>query len=222
MPELDLLCLANSRKLNGRCVAGLKIQGGGWVRPVSNTPTGELEVGICRAEGTDVALLDVIRVSLNRARPSNFQPENWILGPADWRRLDPLPRRQLERLIDTHLIEGPGLFGGRNDHLTRADIQITPPNHSLALIEPDDLKWEIRYFQNTRKTRAVFTLNGQDYNLGVTDPVFVRRLAELPAGEYPFQRARLPSHDRCLLTISLAEPLPDGRCFKLVAAVVTI
>jgi len=33
-----LVCLANSRKLSGRCVAGRELSGGrpiGWVRPVS-------------------------------------------------------------------------------------------------------------------------------------------------------------------------------------------
>ncbi|HEY1360786.1 MAG TPA: hypothetical protein VGF60_01000, partial [Xanthobacteraceae bacterium] len=40
-----IICLANSRKMAGRCVAGKEIIGGkigGWIRPVSGRPTGEL------------------------------------------------------------------------------------------------------------------------------------------------------------------------------------
>jgi len=36
MPSVDLICLANSHKWNFRCVAGLRVDGGGWVRPVSD------------------------------------------------------------------------------------------------------------------------------------------------------------------------------------------
>ena len=42
MPSLDLICLANSSKLGSRCLAGLRVDGGGWVRPVSNQEYGEL------------------------------------------------------------------------------------------------------------------------------------------------------------------------------------
>lgn len=39
----DIICLANSRKLNGRCVAGKDVTGNTWVRPLSPlSKTGEL------------------------------------------------------------------------------------------------------------------------------------------------------------------------------------
>ncbi len=40
-----IVCLANSRKLSGRCIAGKEktAEGiGGWVRPVSKRPTGKV------------------------------------------------------------------------------------------------------------------------------------------------------------------------------------
>jgi hypothetical protein len=36
MAQVDLICLANSRKLGGRCVAGLRLDGSGWVRRVDS------------------------------------------------------------------------------------------------------------------------------------------------------------------------------------------
>jgi hypothetical protein len=40
-----IVCLANSRKYQGRCVAGVEWQGqmiGGWIRPVSGMERGAL------------------------------------------------------------------------------------------------------------------------------------------------------------------------------------
>jgi hypothetical protein len=42
---IDIICLANSRKRNGHCIAGKMFDGnhlGEWMRPVSALPTGEL------------------------------------------------------------------------------------------------------------------------------------------------------------------------------------
>ncbi len=33
MPQFGIICLANSRKNGGHCVAGLRMDGGGWLRP---------------------------------------------------------------------------------------------------------------------------------------------------------------------------------------------
>jgi len=57
MPILRLVCLANSRKLGGRCVACLRLVGGGWVRPVSSFSDGTL----CPAQYS----LDLDQVQLN-------------------------------------------------------------------------------------------------------------------------------------------------------------
>ena len=41
-----IACLANSRKLTGRCVAGREIKGrkgGKWIRPVSSRPGREVD-----------------------------------------------------------------------------------------------------------------------------------------------------------------------------------
>jgi hypothetical protein len=37
------MCLANSYKLNHRCIARLRTDGSGWIRPVAGNEHGELE-----------------------------------------------------------------------------------------------------------------------------------------------------------------------------------
>ena len=52
-----MVCLANSRKLNGRCVAGIELVGDrriGWIRPVSDREHGEVSEYERRyADGSD-------------------------------------------------------------------------------------------------------------------------------------------------------------------------
>ena len=63
---LTVVCLANSRKHGGRCVAGKVIgEPGGpyWIRPVSARPDGSLSLGEIRLpDGTLPQPLDIIQV----------------------------------------------------------------------------------------------------------------------------------------------------------------
>ena len=80
-----IACLANSRKLGGRCVAGkewLRGKAGPWVRPVSDRP--DQDVSECERQypdGSDPRVLDVIDVPLLKPRPKACQTENWLLDP---------------------------------------------------------------------------------------------------------------------------------------------
>src|SRR5690554_6295530 len=72
-----IVCLANSRKLQGRCVAGYEIVDGkpaGWIRPVSDRPHEEVsEYERQYADGSDPRVLDVIDVPLKKPRPQGYQ-----------------------------------------------------------------------------------------------------------------------------------------------------
>jgi hypothetical protein len=79
----NTICLANSRKIAGRCVAGKEIAGskfGAWVRPVSGRPAGELSEEERRFQnGQDPRLLDVITIPMIEPRPYGFQTENHLI-----------------------------------------------------------------------------------------------------------------------------------------------
>ncbi|HXF07313.1 MAG TPA: hypothetical protein VNK45_02115 [Candidatus Acidoferrales bacterium] len=79
-----IVCLANSRKLNGRCVAGIEITRGnkrvGWIRPVSAREHEEVsEYERQYQDGSDPRVLDVIDVPLIAPKPKDYQQENWLL-----------------------------------------------------------------------------------------------------------------------------------------------
>ena len=80
-----IVCLANSRKLHGRCVAGIELvdfRRAGWIRPVSAREHQEVsEYERQYQDGSDPRLLDVIDVPLLEHHPKDYQQENWLLDP---------------------------------------------------------------------------------------------------------------------------------------------
>src|SRR5690349_10522146 len=83
-----IVCLANSRKLSGRCLAGKEVDGkafGAWVRPVSARSTEEVsERERAYEDGSDPQVLDLIDVPLIEPKPKTFQSENWLLDPDEY------------------------------------------------------------------------------------------------------------------------------------------
>lgn len=85
---VDLLCLANSIKHRGRCVAGIDLNTGDWIRSAASTTHGELhpEHYLLKPGGAP-RVLDVIRMPLERPLPLSHQPENWMISPEPWQLL---------------------------------------------------------------------------------------------------------------------------------------
>src|SRR5687768_10974600 len=85
MPMRELICLANSYKHGGRCVAGLATDGTGWLRPVSALPDGILHPpDFTLPDGSPARPLDVLRIELQTPKPDPHHPENWLLGSKRW------------------------------------------------------------------------------------------------------------------------------------------
>lgn len=80
-----IVCLANSDKNSGRCIAGKELINGqlaGWIRAVSPHTDGEVLKRECRYEGGGLPhLLDIIEVPLLKKYPKFYQKENWLLCP---------------------------------------------------------------------------------------------------------------------------------------------
>jgi hypothetical protein len=77
-----MVCLANSYKHGGRCVAGICLEDGSWVRLRGRAADGALEPAEYGLDdGGEVQLLDVLEVDLHYALPSEAHAEDWVIAP---------------------------------------------------------------------------------------------------------------------------------------------
>jgi hypothetical protein len=228
VPKIDLICLANSRKLGGHCVAGIKTDGTGWIRPVSNFADGELTTQQCRLpNGAQALPLDILRVEVAQQRPQAHQPENWLIAGTPWELVGHVDPVEAYTRLQPALVPGPDLLGNRLDRIAHATIAEGPVAASLVLIEPANIRWRVTTNNaGNRRTRCIFELAGAEYDLVVTDPLIEQRTGGLEIGVHPLVAARFAAGARVLLCVSLGEPLygnwVHGDCFKLVAAVVDL
>lgn len=83
--SIRIICLANSRKLAGRCIAGREWTekgAGRWVRPVSAREHQEVsEYERQYEDGSDPRVLDIVDIPMLEPKPQGFQSENWLLDP---------------------------------------------------------------------------------------------------------------------------------------------
>ena len=223
MPKIDMICLANSRKLQGRCVAGLRTDGEGWIRPVAAVPLGTLHPGHYMLQDvTQPLLMDVISVSYHGGQAEPHQPENWLIDSTGWRLVFRPAPAEYDAILRGSLETGPGLLGNESNRVDYATLAAMPGAASLALIVPEDLQWNVTTdFRGQRRTKARFKLAGAAYDLPITDPCWPSRLDHLPLGVYPVAAANVAPDEYVMLTVSLGEPTPwDNCCYKVVAGVV--
>jgi hypothetical protein len=141
MPRRNILCLANSRKHGGRCVAGLAEDGADWVRAVSPSEDGTLFPNDYQfADGGEPVPLDLVDIALQGPRPRRHHPEDWQIEPQRWRRLPRLGDHDLASLLRPHVEAGPSLIRGVGDRISFASIEEEPMVKSLALAMPDSVE----------------------------------------------------------------------------------
>ena len=219
--SIRIVCLANSRKLAGRCIAGRRWtdEGAGrWVRPVSARLHQEVsEYERQYEDGSDPRVLDIVDVPVLQPTPQGYQSENWLLDPHHyWSKVGSFSPFDLERLVDpvgALWINGYDTFNGTNDKVPEDLIQ--GESSSLRLIRVDAL--ELRVFapgeafgNSKRRVQGRFDHAGHRYASWVTDPVYERGYLSKLDGTYEL--------GQCYLTVSLGEPY-DGSCYKLLAAI---
>ena len=217
-----IVCLANSRKRGGRCVAGKELRadgkGGSWLRPVSARENEEVSLRErSYANGGDPEILDLIDVPLLNPRPKTYQRENWLLDPTRrWSRVGQANRADLHRLTDRDeplWINGHSTHSGRNDRIPVGETAAI--DNSLRLIRVDALTVTVsepaRPSADYPILRGSFNHCGDEYNLRVTDAESENGSVELAYGDYHVGER--------YLVISLGEPY-DGYAYKLIATII--
>ena len=217
-----IVCLANSRKRGGRCVAGKELlpedRVGGWIRPVSARD--DEEVGPqerCYPDGGDPQVLDIIDVPLLRPHPKTYQRENWLLDPyQQWNKAGQVTWDDLCTMLDRDeplWINGHSTSSGHNDRVpTDAAAGL---DNSLRLIRVDALTVSVseplRPSADFPILRGSFNYHGDDYCFRITDPESENGSLGLPYGDY-----RVGERYLC---VSLGEPF-EGYAYKLIATII--
>lgn len=212
-----ILCLANSRKQSGRCIAGREItdgKPGDWIRPVSGRDTEEISEEERRfKDGDTPSVLDIIRIPMLEPRPKSYQSENHLIDDQFyWEKVRRASWQEAAAAVDP--VQGNLWENGHHDRNDRIpeDRAGQLPN-SLLLVRPENAVIRPVQALHKKQVRASFGLNGQDYDLVVTDPEIERYVLKMTDNdEYPVPRA--------LLCVSLGE-IFEGHAWKLIASVIT-
>jgi hypothetical protein len=218
-----IVCLANSRKHSGRCIAGKEVLPSGygaWVRPTSSRPLGEISEEERRYEdGTSPRLLDIIEIPMIGAAPLLYQSENYVIDQNYyWVKTSELLWNDLKNLVDEPAslwLNGDSTYHGKNDRVSLDNA--SKLNNSLYLIKPENLLLRVRkegmeFESPKRRVRGHFTYQNVQYGFIVTDPHAERIFLAKPDGDHELERT--------YLCISLGEPF-NGACYKLIAAIIS-
>jgi hypothetical protein len=178
------ICLANSFKEGGRCLAGIEVDANNnpviingrakWIRPVCNTLHGEIPNHIAEP----FQILNIIELEATGNQPQGYQSENITFNEKSIRAVGNFNRNQLANLCDNrHFI-----FDYRGKAVSQENIGNL--NHSLLLVSVTHFEVTQRTYDDRPpgrpQTRLVFTYNGSRYDFPVTDPVFLHRYQRNP------------------------------------------
>ena len=216
MHEIEMLCLANSRKDGDRCVAGLHTDGT-WLRPVSTPESGALRNRQIMLDGVGrtVEPLDVVAVPVERPAPLPHQPENWLIAEGPWRHLRTVEVADVRDLLERAEYGESTLFGTPDDALNSEHVPSDGISDSLALVRVERPIFLLnRRWGRSPQLRASFEFAHNRYDLVVT---FEHALGKDEAGRQ--------SDANWWFTVSLGEEFPIGGYFwhyKLIAGALRI
>ena len=217
-----VVIVANSHKLQGRCVAGVDLEERRLIRPVSNRLHGELMPEECIASSplgaVEVSPGDVVEMELGKQLPTSHHPED-VLRSGDWRIVDEMTPRAMVAELSDIIAETTPLLGLVTREAPASHFVTHQPSLSLQMVQCDaaQLYWLDRSnWGRAPQLRVTLTVQGVQEDLAITDPRVENKMI----------RRDSASLGSCLVTVSLSEPYEkrDGTlwCSKLIAALLTL
>ncbi|MGO8759991.1 MAG: dual OB domain-containing protein [Terracidiphilus sp.] len=243
MRELRFLCLASSKREGGRCVAGIDLGSGDWVRPVWRVGHGALAECNVRVRDRNtnslraMKPLDVVSMRVDEHVGNQGQPENWTLVATHEGQPHALLSQGLEdssffpriRALAQECAQAGLIFGSDSNSISHCVIMQRPLSSSLCIVRPDYLRWQRSanyrgnacidgYFDLGRKrTRHVLRLTDIDWE---------NRLLHLTKSDAEIEHSDLQEGfggSETYLTISLGDVfVQTGSHYKLIAGVVVL
>ena len=221
------ICLANSRKYSGRCIAGIELSATEngqlhivrnqennpkWIRPVSQNEFGELYNDWVRhIRLGDLVEVETTDIHLQGGQTATYQSENLPFQSNTIAVKDhiELHRERLKRLA---INDKTPLFGCRNRSVPTETAVSLGRSLQFIQVQNAELHWRDEAGRRPQE-RLRFTYNGYPYDLPMTDVEFVEK--------YLVNNDILTNASEVYLTVSLGLPF-DGKMYKLAAGVFCI
>ena len=177
------ICLGNSFKEGGRCIAGVELDINNnpilangrpkWIRPICDTPHGEVPTHLV----SEIHLLDLIEIDgLQTPQVLDYQSEN-VLFSTDSIEIVGHYNNDLNLLCDNRNV----IFGNRGKAVSQEAINNL--TYSLMLVSTNEFEVIEKVYDdctNRPQARLLFNYRGNQYDLPITDPVFLHRYRQNP------------------------------------------
>ncbi|HPS29924.1 MAG TPA: hypothetical protein PLZ43_06695 [bacterium] len=215
----EIIILANSLKYHGRCVAGIDLRTGEWVRPISRSDHEEVPESVA----ADFNLFDIVDIPLTEKQKkyTEFQRENWYYDEnLTWNKMAEADAQDMKKYLESYL------FYGQSKEVSPEYLKSINKSEwkSLQLLERF-VTFTYKEFKNKdgsidESFSAIFSENGLKVYLKSTDIMLNKNiktkklLGSNVTGNY-------------LITVSTTPPFvlkgkTDLACYKLVAGAIKL
>ena len=217
-----IICLANSKKEGERCIAGIDIDTGKWIRPVCDNrypSDGRVPEDIRLVDGREPELLDILEMSLaDTGNDFGFECENLSIIPNKWKCLGKARPHDLIKYCSNYnqILHNYGKYVNPS-YLKNIPFE---ERRTLQLVEVNkfDVEQKMTSKGSIEWRGTIQSTNGQKLTgAKITDLIFIHKLNEgyQIAGQY-------------LVTVSLGMPWAyegwegEKPCWKLIAGVIEL
>jgi hypothetical protein len=208
----QIICLANSQKHRDRCIAGIDICTGKWIRPVSDLDDGRVSLKQCLINDEEPKLLDILDIPLSE-QGFGYECENLNILPGRWERIGRFYPNHLVKYCESEII-----YSQYRKAVPYSVVEFLPPNERRTIQLIKATITQIRKYDDSQKWEVSLSIsNQQALTAKVTDVTMIDKL----------NQGLDINGKECLFTISLAQPWRRNNsdelsCWKLIAGVIEL
>lgn len=220
----DFIVVSISRLGDGRSVAGLRVDGRGWVRLVGPQQEGALYPHhTVLGDRVQPRLLDRLTVEAGWPEQAVGQPENRLIEGSPWRLGERPANLEALEVVRRAVQVGPGLFGDGETRWRAARVRELPPASSLTLVQARHARLVVTEDRELwrKRVRVLFWLGGREWRLPLHDELYRLAMYKRPEGSYPVTELGLRGDRPVLLAVALGKPF-QGWCYKSVVSVLQL
>lgn len=208
---VKIICLANSKKNGDRCIAGINICTGKWIRPVSGLKDGRIPVNRCLVNGEEPQLLDILDIPF-RQEGFASECENLPILTGEWEKIGKVVANSLLKYCETEIFYSQYPEKVPKSFLDSLHFE---KKRTLQLIRAT-VK-QIRKNKYQKWEASLLICNQKVFRAKITDLAMIDKL----------NQGLDLNNKECLFTISLAQPwrkndFDELSCWKLIAGVIEL